>query len=1601
MRFLKLLSFLVFSTLSFAQNDWQRMMFDKSSNFNEIVLDFNKYYNQHVQSGKVFPKGKGIKQFKRWEYYWSQRVDEFGNFPPEDQVLVEYQKYLNQNSTNRYVSGSGNWKQVGPISFPANGTGQMNGNGRLTCIAFHPSDANIIFAGAPAGGVWKSIDNGATWQELSFGLVRLGISSIVIHPTNPDIMYVATGDRDAGDTPGYGVWRSTDGGNTWAARNTGMGNITVNELMMDPTNPNRLIAAGNNRIYRTTDGGANWVSSASLGTNPKDIAFHPTNPNIIYAASTAFYKSTDGGATFTSITSGVPSVGVQRIALAVSINQPDWVYLLVGGGSGLVGIYRSVDSGTNFATRTTTPNILGYPVAGTDTASQAWYDLVIAADPTNANIIYTGGINIWKSIDGGTTMSCVSYWVSPTAATGGVAAVHADQHALEFSPHTNTLYNGNDGGLYYTTNGGTNWIDISGGLAIAQVYKIGVSQQRSDLVINGYQDNGTGISRGMNFVTEIGGDGMECAIDPTNDNYMYGALYYGDIRRSANAGSTFSGNIAATIPEQGAWVTPYKLDPNNANTIFAGFDNVWRNTDVRNTNNWTQISSFSGTQDMVDLAIAQSNSNVMYVSRNATSRFYKSTNALGASPTWTDLTASLPAGGTVKDIEIHPTNPDILYISIGNKIYKSINGGSSWVDFSGTLPAISLNTIVIDRSSSVEAMYVGMDVGVYYRDNNFAGWLSYSNGLSNVEITELEIHYNSTNCDSKLYAATYGQGLWLSDLKDSGSIAPVACFDVKNTIGCIDNVILITDNSNFSPTSWSWNITPATFNYVNATNANSQNPEVQFTVSGAYTIELTATNAFGSNMVSKVYNIQVGAGTVASSFNQNFETQGVCGTTSNCGTTVCNITGLWSNLTNGTKDNIDWRIDVGGTPTANTGPSVDYNPGTAAGKYGYLEATSCGAQTAILESQCILLDQEYIFEFAYHMFGNTMGSIHVDLFIDGAWQEDYMVPLYGEKGNQWNKASVNLYSLVGETIKIRIRGITGFIERSDMAIDDILFLSKCSTITTWNGTTWSNGVPDVNKTAVINGNYNTNTNGNIECCSMTVNGGFTLNINDSNYVLVANNLTVDGVLNIRNNGSLIQTEDTGLNTGVISYERTANIRREDYVYWSSPISGFGLANVSPTTSNIFKLKWDTTAANSNGGIGNWVQAASDVMVAGKGYIVKGPDNYTNTPQNFTAVFNNGTPNNGVITTPISRGGYQGANYLGTNSASITRFDDNWNLVGNPYPSSISVMDFLNLNTNIEGAVRIWTHNTAPSTSISSPFYGSSVSNYTPADYITYNGIGTVSGPAGFNGLIAGGQGFMINMNDGVATTGTIQFNNSLRGKAYANNQFYRNSLTNNEVFNRIWIDLVNIESNSDRTLIGYKEEATNQKDRLYDAVTSVGSSMKIYTLLENDRMTIQGRALPFDIEDRVELGVNVPSEGTYTLAIAVVDGMFLQQEIFLKDNYLSITHNIKEAPYVFSSLSGTFDERFELIYRNETLDSQDFINEDFVTIYDANELIKLSASKNIKAISVYDTLGRTLYENKIIDNRNHSLVNLIPSNQTLLIKVTLENGIIISKKYIF
>ena len=519
-------------------------------------------------------------------------------------------------------------------------------------------------------------------------------------------------------------------------------------------------------------------------------------------------------------------------------------------------------------------------------------------------------------------------------------------------------------------------------------------------------------------------------------------------------------------------------------------------------------------------------------------------------------------------------------------------------------------------------------------------------------------------------------------------------------------------------------------------------------------------------------------------------------------------------------------------------------------------------------------------------------------------------------------------------------------------------------------------------------------NGNLEIAS---NGTFVV----TDFISV----NANGNLDIKNNGNLIQINNVS-NTGNIRMERTAVVDYSDYVYWSSPVTGFSAANISIFSNNANLYKWvPTIPGNGIGEFGNWFNT-TETMVIGKGYIERGLNNMPiNSPVNSTSTFI-GVPNNGNITTPISRGTY---NIVGTypspySPTFATQNDDNWNLLGNPYPSSIAADAFLSANsTKIEGFINIWRHGIAPNANASDPFYNNYTYNYDPTDYLTYNLSGP-SSPLGFDGYIAAGQGFFVLMNPLSASTSmTASFDNSMRSSSYRNDQFYRTANTNSDNFpeGRIWLDLVSSTA-SNSTLIAYINGATNQKDKLYDAQVDLKTTFSIYSLLDGyDRNIIQGRSVPFDQNDQIPIAVKLPSLGSYSIFIKGLDGLFSDQNIYLEDKELNLIHDLKKTPYTFAGIQGEILDRFMLRYTNRILstDDNDFANQ--VTIF-VNDYINVkSVGQSIKEIIVYDILGKTLLDRKNIDQQETILTELKNTTHVLIVKVKLDNDLEITKKVVF
>lgn len=770
--------------------EWRKLR-EEGANFYDVKRSFEQAEAQALQNA-LLKKGAeeegfeddgkmpGYTSFKRWEYWMEPRVYPSGNMPEPDQVAKAFQEYLQRHGALMKGAATpasvvtaipaANWTSLGPTSWVLTPSSVAPGLARVTAITIHPTDPSTIFVGTPSGGLWKTTDGGANWSTNTDNLPVLGVSSIVIDPTNTNIMYMATGDNDGSQqTSSIGVLKSTDGGATW--NTTGL-NFQVTEsrriykLLIHPTNSNILVAAVSNGFWKTTNAGATWSRKAMGGYYriPREIEFKPGDPATVYATVKSitspypmdFWKSTDIGETWTQITTGVPTTA-SRIEIGVSANNASYVYLFAcaanTGGQSFLGLYRSTDSGLSFTTQSTTPNVLGYLANGSDaTSGQGNYDLAFGVSPTNADELYTGGVNIWKSTNGGVNWTNKTHWVYSTNPN---AYVHADVHLFAFSG--STIYTGTDGGFYKSADGGTTWTDLSAGIISMQFYRIGSDPNSANLVYGGAQDNtitrysGSGI-----WESFVSGDGAECLVDRTNSNIVYFATQGGSLNRSSNALVTRS-SIKNNINEAGAWVTPYVMDPVTNTTLYAGYVNVWKTTNSGGS--WTKLSSFANTATIVDLQVAPSDANYIYVTKTA--NVYRSSDG-GAN--WTDITAGLPAAA-YKQIAVASNDPQKIWLTLsgylsGNKVWASTNGGATWTNYSGTLPNLPFNTIVYHNNGGNDALYAGADVGVYYRDNTLSDWQLYQTGLPNVPISELEIHASS----GKLRAGTFGRGLWETDL---------------------------------------------------------------------------------------------------------------------------------------------------------------------------------------------------------------------------------------------------------------------------------------------------------------------------------------------------------------------------------------------------------------------------------------------------------------------------------------------------------------------------------------------------------------------------------------------------------------------------------------------------------------------------------------------------------------------------------------------------------------------------------------------------------------------------------------------------------------------
>ena len=763
------------------------------------------FRNFRIQKKKERSKLKYDQPDKAMLWYYQQRAYPNNTIP--EKWREEAQRHIELNNISAVNSPNAlSWTQLGP----------GNIGGRIRSIAVHPTDPNTVYIGAVAGGVWKSVDGGSSWTSLTDFMGNIAVCALVIDPNNPNTIYAGTGEGffNLDGIRGAGIFKSTDAGASWSqlSSTNNVDYYYVNDLEYDAVN-GVLYAATRKGLYSSSNGGATFDTEI-YDSNGDDIHFTDveiayTNPTTIFTAYGIFsqseiWRSVDGGATFQSNAS---LSGAGRIELAASKSNPGFLYVslmdLSTNGTAWFG-YTS-DNGNNWNPLTIPgPSLSG---ASTYTGTQAWYDNIVSVDPTNHQNVYAGGVDNFKSTNGGANWNQKTNWYTGTA----LQYVHADQHAMAWAPsNSNIVYLGNDGGIYKSTNKGENWTSMNNNLFITQFY-YGTVSPTGTTYAGGMQDNGTLKSTGGTSWNEIlGGDGGATEIDFNNTNNIYMEYVNLALYKTTDGGANFfkamngiptGPNFYDGTTDRTQFISPFSMDPNNSSTLVAGTYRVWRTTD--GAANWSAISgdltgdgSGGSGATISTVIVAKGNSNVIYVGCS-NGRVQVTTNAGG---NWNIRTSGLPNLAVTK-IATDPNNPAIAYLTFSGytpsaRIYKTTDYGVNWSNISGNLPALPTNCVAINPANG-NNLFVGTDLGIFSTTDGGSSWVQDVNGMANVPVLDLD--YRSS--DNKLFAATHGRSMFVATVSGGGGGTQVT-------------ILQQGFDSSFPPSGWQTTVTNSSYTWL-------------------------------------------------------------------------------------------------------------------------------------------------------------------------------------------------------------------------------------------------------------------------------------------------------------------------------------------------------------------------------------------------------------------------------------------------------------------------------------------------------------------------------------------------------------------------------------------------------------------------------------------------------------------------------------------------------------------------------------------------------------------------------------------------------------------
>lgn len=1482
---------------------------------------FKKTFNLSKTDRKAF----GLPPNKYFEQEWVMEMNPYIGRPTGENLSTirkEIEDKRIQDALQR-IPGDGadnNWVERGP----------NNVGGRTRAILFDPTDTNsadgiTVVAGGVSGGLWKNtnIGNASTsWSKMDLP-EHLNVQTITVDPNNNNIWYVGTGETYVfGDVNGNGLWKSLDAGRSWF-QVLGGGSVTsiIRTIKrLDIISPSIAITIGAYTTGLPTFGNSvitpitASIALVNDGTAPTDDACSAL-PASSMSGKIALIRR--GSCSFESKVLMAQNAGAVAVIIMNNV-AGGGVINMAGDGAGatIPSVMISKEDGdllvanlTNL-TGTIKPAVTG-EFSGTEVQGvQVINDVAIKNN---------GGISeIFVAIGDG-------YY-------GGIGA------ATYFSPSTY--------GVYKSVDGGSTW-----------------SKLNLPLTANSNQTCPNDI--------EIGIDGKIWVSSTNSWTFGDGG---GKVFGSSNGGNTFT--LAHTVTGNGGGSrVQIEASGTNPNKIYI----------------------------LSELDQAVPTSPTIEVKLEMTTNAFGSVSTLTLPPA-TGETRLTTYGFTGQQafydlvLESDPTN-DAIIVAGGINLAKSTNSGSSWTQISAWSGGNNLHSdqhAIVFNPNNTNMVLFGNDGGVYY-----CGSLSTATN-SSANITSRNSGFNVTQFVGVAVmpggiAGTTGD-FFVAGAQDNGSnYSGLSAGTTTGAVPGINPTFEVQGGDGgiplFSQSSNNYYITNYVYNgnMVKRSVGSTATKSLETTQNGLFYpamaldsnlnivySEFTDT-AVPTYQIRRISNFLGGPAPTKASLSNALLTSYPTALKVSPFTTTS--TKLYVGTMNSkllrvtTANSFAAWTDISGPDFIGSVSDIEFGANenqifVTFHNYGVTNiwyTPNGGTNWYSLEGNLPDLPVKTILQ-------NPLAPNELMIGTDlGVWYaNDFNSSSTSNQALNWRQAYNGMSNVKVTDLDLQPNSPTAPTAYSVYAATygrgvfsaDLWYCGSSST--TWNGSTWSNGVPTAKTAVIFAGNYSST--GNLDACSVVVNTGRNVIFNPNHTLRVGDNVTVNGTgtLTFENNSGLIQFAKHAVNSGNIVVKRnSATMVRQDYTAWASPVQNQQLLAFSPntlTTRFYQYLYTGTTTPTAYQSI-----APTNNFQVGKGYVIRSADNWPTTPTVYNGIFT-GVPNNGINTISIGKG---------------------YNVIGNPYPSPISADEFIKKNARVR-TLYYWTH-TAPASGGVYP-----INNF--ASYTLLGGTASAAGGSIPNNKIQVGQGFYVSSLDAFS----VEFNNEMRVDASTTSQFFRNenSSENNEEKHRIWLNLNSSSEAVNQILIGYMNGASNNVDETIDGLMLDNSKSMIYNYINDKEYVIQGRQMPFTDEDIVPLGFKTLTTDTFTLSLETFDGLFDNQDIFIKDNFTNTVHNLKNSNYQFSSNIGTFNNRFELVYKSSVLSQDEISIDNTLSIYTNQNQIKVSSSNIIKEVIVYDVLGRTVIQTKNINSKEYTSQSIEKADQTLIVKVYHENGSTSTKKII-